>query len=69
MPGNNSSAMASIISSCSLERWFDIASENLFQLSRIIQESPDTGSVLLVYRTGQKISRTKLNFELFCGLV
>ena len=69
MPGNNSSAMASTISSCSLERWFYIASKNLFQLSRIIQESPDTGSVLLVSRTGQKISRTKLNFALFYGLV
>ena len=69
MPGNNSSAMASSISSCSLERWFDIASENLFQLSTIIQESPDTGSVLLVSRTGQKISRAKLNFALFYGMV
>ena len=69
MPGNNSSAMASSISSCFLERWFDIASENLFQLSTIIQESPDTGSVLLVSRTGQKIFRAKLNFALFYGLV
>ena len=69
MPGNNSSAMVSKISSWSLERWFDIDSENLFQLSRIIQESPDTGSVLLVSRTGQKISRKKLNFELLFAVV
>ena len=61
--------MASTISNWSLERWFDIASENLFQLSRIIQGSPDTESFLLVSSTGQNLSRTKLNFELFCGLI
>ena len=53
MPGNNSSAMASIISNWSLERWFDVASTNLFQLAMIIQESPDTESFLSVSRTGQ----------------
>ena len=52
-----------------MERWFDIASENLFQLSRIIKGSPDTESFLLVSPTGQNLSRTKLNFELFCGLI
>ena len=55
MPGNNSSAMASAITNWSrLERWFDIASKNLFHLSSIIQKSPDTANVLSVSRTGKK---------------